>query len=60
MKTNSAHPPAQCRQYSDQLHCSHCGKQWDINDPEPPPCKTGSDWLREIKNKIGDAGRGKS
>lgn len=26
------------RQYSDQIHCSHCGKQWDVNDPEPPTC----------------------
>ena len=29
----------QARQYSDQMHCHHCGKQWDVNDPEPPPCK---------------------
>lgn len=26
------------RQYSDQLHCHVCGKQWDVNDPEPPEC----------------------
>ena len=26
------------RQHSDQMHCSHCGKQWDVNDPEPPAC----------------------
>jgi hypothetical protein len=26
------------RQYSDQMHCSHCGKQWDVNDPKPPQC----------------------
>lgn len=55
-----AHPPAQLRQYSDQMHCYHCGKQWDVNDPEPPECKTGMDWLREIKNKIGDHGVKKS
>lgn len=26
------------RQYSDQIHCSHCGRQWDVNDPDPPEC----------------------
>ena len=26
------------RQYSDQYHCSHCGKQWDVNDTDPPEC----------------------
>jgi hypothetical protein len=25
--------------YSDQYHCSHCGKQWDVNDSDPPDCK---------------------
>jgi hypothetical protein len=25
--------------YSDQYHCSHCGKQWDVNDTNPPDCK---------------------
>lgn len=27
------------RQYSDQMHCAECGKQWDVNDPDPPECK---------------------
>lgn len=26
------------RQYNDQYICSHCGKQWDVNDPDPPDC----------------------
>lgn len=26
------------RQYSDQMHCHICGKQWDVNDPQPPEC----------------------
>ena len=30
------------RQYSDQYHCSSCGKQWDVNDPDPPPCQRES------------------
>lgn len=30
------------RQYSDQYHCSECGRQWDVNDPDPPQCKRES------------------
>ena len=25
------------RQVNDQMICP-CGKQWDVNDPEPPEC----------------------
>ena len=31
-------PEHKARQYGDQLHCHICGKQWDVNDPEPPQC----------------------
>ena len=36
------------RQHSDEMHCSHCGKTWDVNDPEPPECaeQSASDTLR--------------
>jgi hypothetical protein len=27
------------RQFNDQIMCSHCGKCWDVNDPDPPPCE---------------------
>ena len=29
-----------CKAYqaSDQMICGHCGLQWDVNDPDPPPC----------------------
>ena len=27
---------------NDQYHCSSCGKQWSIDDNEPPPCKRES------------------
>jgi len=30
------------RQDSDMMSCSHCGKQWDVSDPEPPACTEGS------------------
>lgn len=28
----------EARQYSDQMHCGHCGLQWDMNDLDPPEC----------------------
>lgn len=28
------------RRYGDQYICSHCGKQWDVKDPDPPECNT--------------------
>lgn len=28
------------RQYNDQMTCSHCGKSWDVNDPDPPECES--------------------
>ena len=27
---------------NDQYHCAECGKQWDVNEPEPPECKRES------------------
>ena len=30
------------RRYGDEYHCSACGKQWGIDDPDPPPCKRES------------------
>lgn len=44
--------------YSDQYHCEYCGKTWDVNVPEPPPCKTGRDWFREMREKIKTKVRG--
>lgn len=35
------------RQYSDQMHCHVCGKQWDVNDPEPPECITEEEKRRQ-------------
>lgn len=50
----------QARQYSDQTHCHVCGKQWDVNDPEPPPCTKkpeqkeapASKWIEKLKRKV--------
>ena len=27
------------KQYSDQMVCVDCAQAWDMNDPDPPPCK---------------------
>ena len=45
------------RQYSDQMNCHRCGLVWDMNDPDPPRCKTdeqlrreaGTEWISRIK-----------
>lgn len=31
-------PEHKARQYGDELQCHICGKTWEVNDPEPPPC----------------------
>lgn len=31
---------------NEQMHCSRCGLQWDLKDPDKPECLT--DW--EIHN----------
>ena len=30
------------RRYGDEYHCSSCGKQWSIDDADPPECKRES------------------
>lgn len=30
---------SKARRHGDQYHCSECGRQWDVNDPDPPECK---------------------
>ena len=30
------------RRYGDEYHCSSCGKQWSIDDPDPPECQRES------------------
>ena len=37
---------------NDQVYCRRCGKTWDINDLEPPRCKTGDDWIKEIRKML--------
>ena len=36
----------------DQVYCRRCGKTWDITDPDPPKCKTGDDWIKEIRKML--------
>lgn len=34
-------------QQSDQKVCNRCGLVWDMNDPDPPPCKTDAELSHE-------------
>lgn len=40
------------RQYSDQIHCSTCGKQWDVNDIDPPSCIDGHELFLHERAKL--------
>ncbi len=42
----------QARQYSDQTICTRCDMTWDVNDPEPPNCKTGRELYNYVKEKL--------
>lgn len=50
---------SKARRHGDQYHCIACGKQWDVNDPEPPECKresrAGEKAIREMRKKIAKA-----
>lgn len=37
---------------NDQVYCRRCGKTWDVTDPDPPKCKTGDDWIKEIRKML--------
>ncbi len=39
------------RQFSDQMSCDRCGLVWDLNDDDPPECKTD----RQLSEEIGRA-----
>lgn len=39
-------------QQSDQKCCNRCGYVWDMNDPEPPECKTKEEIATEHIAKI--------
>lgn len=45
-------------QYSDEMYCPECDLRWDVNDPEPPECRTATQ--RQIIGVTGAAGAGKS
>lgn len=39
------------RIYGDTTECSRCGKQWDTNDPDPPPCITETERKQQIAQR---------
>lgn len=50
------HPIGSLSRQDDQTMCSHCGKAWDVTDPEPPECvdgkQTGEQWLERIRRNL--------
>lgn len=40
------------RRYGDQYHCHLCGKQWDVNDPEPPRCIEKGPRKAKVRRRI--------
>lgn len=41
----------QARTSGTERHCHRCGYTWDLNDPEPPTCKTD----KQIRIEKGEA-----
>lgn len=37
MKNTTRHSAA--RRYNDVMSCSACGRMWDVDDEDPPPCE---------------------
>lgn len=43
----------QARRVGDQMQCGRCGKQWDVNDPERPPCDSaGEVAIRQMREML--------
>ncbi len=40
------------RRYGDTVQCAKCGKQWDVDDLDPPECVTDQDRINEIRAKF--------
>ena len=38
--------------YFDQYYCSRCGRTWDVDDTEPPDCKSGHDMFIEMRDEL--------
>lgn len=51
-----------CTIHGDTTSCAKCGKSWDTNDFDPPPCVTvqndrqGRQTFERIKNKLFNRG----
>ena len=35
---------------ADEMHCGHCGLQWDVDDLEPPKCCNGDPPMQRHKS----------
>jgi hypothetical protein len=34
----------------DEMFCPDCGKRWDVDDPEPPPCDHNAAGARRVRS----------
>ena len=41
----------EARQYSDQMICGRCCLAWDVNDIDPPECRT-KEWYEKQRAKL--------
>ncbi len=39
------------KQYSDQMLCGRCGLAWDVNDIDPPECRT-KEWYEKQRAEL--------
>lgn len=49
------------RQFSDQMCCDKCALQWDVNDPDPPECKSelaGTTAIAQMRESCAQQSRG--
>ena len=42
----------QARQINDEIQCGACGLQWDVNDPEPPPCGRSVEAVKAVRERL--------
>lgn len=49
---------SKARRHGDEYHCAACGKQWDVNDPDPPTgwreSRAGEKAIGEIRRLLSD------
>ena len=39
------------RRYGDTIECYKCGKQWDVDDPDPPSCISDREFKKQVAER---------